>query len=78
MGVPGFFAGRYRVYWPPGLLQACAFCGCVLFAYFLGNVTAVITAANAAGRHYREKVEKLKRLVRTLRLGSFVWRLRET
>ena len=29
---PGFFAGRYRVYWPPGLLQACAFCGCVLFA----------------------------------------------
>jgi hypothetical protein len=34
--------------------------GCVLFAYFLGNVTAVITAANAAGGRYRTKITELK------------------
>lgn len=34
--------------------------GCVLFAYFLGNVTAVITAANAAGGRYRGQIEQLK------------------
>jgi len=34
--------------------------GCVLFAYFLGNVTAVITAANAAGGRYRGQIENLK------------------
>ena len=34
--------------------------GCVLFAYFLGNVTAVITAANAAGGRYRGQIENLQ------------------
>ena len=34
--------------------------GCVLFAYFIGNVTAVITAANAAGGRYRAKMTELK------------------
>eukprot|EP00966_Prymnesium_polylepis_P004273 97781-Prymnesium_polylepis.1 len=34
--------------------------GCVLFAYFIGNVTAVITAANAAGGRYRMQVGELK------------------
>jgi len=34
--------------------------GCVLFAYFIGNVTAVITAANAAGGRYRGQVGALK------------------
>jgi len=35
-------------------------CGCVLFAYFIGNVTAVITAANAAGGRYRAMMGELK------------------
>jgi len=34
--------------------------GCVLFAYFIGNVTAVITAANASGGKYRAQVGELK------------------
>jgi len=34
--------------------------GCVLFAYFIGNVTAVITAANAAGGRYRGEISALK------------------
>jgi len=34
--------------------------GCVLFAYFIGNVTAVITAANAAGGKYRLQITQLK------------------
>jgi len=34
--------------------------GCVLFAYFIGNVTAVITAANAAGGRYRGQIAELK------------------
>jgi CRP-like cAMP-binding protein len=34
--------------------------GCVLFAYFIGNVTAVITAANAAGGRYRGQISELK------------------
>uniref|UniRef100_A0A7S2N488 Cyclic nucleotide-binding domain-containing protein n=1 Tax=Haptolina brevifila TaxID=156173 RepID=A0A7S2N488_9EUKA len=33
--------------------------GCVLFAYFLGNVTAVITAANAKSGRYRGEIERL-------------------
>jgi len=35
-------------------------CGCVLFAYFIGNVTAVITAANASGGRYRAQIGELK------------------
>ena len=35
-------------------------CAGVLFAYFLGNVTAVITAANASGGRYRSQIEQLK------------------
>ncbi len=35
-------------------------CGCVLFAYFIGNVTAVITAANASGGRYRAQIAELK------------------
>ena len=38
--------------------------GCVLFAYFLGNVTAVITAANAAGGRYRQQIEALQNFCR--------------
>lgn len=34
--------------------------GCVLFAYFIGNVTAVITAANATAGRYRGQVGQLK------------------
>jgi hypothetical protein len=39
--------------------------GCVLFAYFLGNVTAVITAANAAGGRYRGQIEQRKGFCRS-------------
>jgi len=34
--------------------------GCVLYAYFIGSVTAVIQAANAAGGRYRGQVEALR------------------
>jgi len=34
--------------------------GCVLYGYFIGNVTAIITAANAAGGRYRGQISALK------------------
>jgi hypothetical protein len=39
---------------------ALIICGSVFFAYFIGNVTAVITAANAAGGRYRGQIAQLK------------------
>lgn len=39
--------------------------GCVLFAYFLGNVTAVITAANASSGKYRDQIGQSTRPYRS-------------
>lgn len=46
---------------------ACIFIiiGCVLFAYFIGNVTAVITAANASSGKYRDSIGALRSFSRS-------------
>ena len=50
-----------------GLAACMVICGAILFAYFVGNVTAVITASTAASGRYRDTMSMLRNFALTHR-----------